>query len=89
MYQQEIEYFFPLTEQIPLDLEYSGCSKPTLSIFTGVTSSLWSPCITSGSFNKTTHFTLSEDTATMIVLKKPNILRKWLFKMLGFKWEVK
>jgi len=27
MYQQEIDYFFPLTEQIPLELDYSGCIK--------------------------------------------------------------
>jgi hypothetical protein len=93
MYQQQIEFFWPLTEQIPLGLDYSGCSKPTISISTGVGTtclglSSLGPIIT-GSINTTTHFTLREDTTTMIVLKKPNLLRKWLFKMLGFKWEVK
>ena len=30
MQQLEIQYFFPLTEQIPLDLDYSECDKPKL-----------------------------------------------------------
>jgi hypothetical protein len=30
MQQLEIKYFFPLTEQIPLDLDYSECDKPKL-----------------------------------------------------------
>jgi hypothetical protein len=30
MYQQEIEFFWPLTEQIKLDLDYTECDKPKL-----------------------------------------------------------
>jgi len=30
MYQQEIVFFWPLTEQIPLDLDYTDCDKPKL-----------------------------------------------------------
>lgn len=30
MYQQEIQFFWPLTEQIPLDLDYTDCDKPKL-----------------------------------------------------------
>jgi len=30
MQQLEIQFFFPLTEQIPLDLDYSECDKPKL-----------------------------------------------------------
>jgi hypothetical protein len=89
MYQQEIEYFFPMTEQIPLGLDYSGCSKPKLSIFTGAGGLSLLSLGPIGTINTATHFTLREDTTTMIVLKKPNVVRKWLFKMLGFKWEVK
>lgn len=29
--QLEIQYFWPLTEQIPLDLDYTGCEKVKLS----------------------------------------------------------
>lgn len=32
MYQQEIKFFWPLTEQIPLDLDYSNCEKPKLTV---------------------------------------------------------
>lgn len=28
MKQIEIEYFFPLTEQVPLDLDYTDCDRP-------------------------------------------------------------
>lgn len=92
MYQQEIKFFFPLTEQIPLDLDYSNCILPNLITSIGLGS------VIIGSFpigswgtttsNTTTAFTLREDTTTMIVMKKPNLIRKWLFKMLGFKWEI-
>lgn len=30
MHQIEIQYFWPLTEQIPLDLDYTDCDKPKL-----------------------------------------------------------
>ena len=30
MRQLEIQYFYPLTEQIPLDLDYADCDKPTM-----------------------------------------------------------
>jgi hypothetical protein len=30
MQQLEIEFFWPLTEQIPLDLDYTECDKPKL-----------------------------------------------------------
>ena len=30
MQQLEIEFFFPLTEQIPLDLDFTDCDKPKL-----------------------------------------------------------
>lgn len=88
MYQQEIQFFWPLTEQIPLDLDYSDCVKPTISIAYGGTGTTISSLAIGTSWT-TSSFRLHENTTTMIVLKKPNLLRKWLFKLLGFKWEVK
>ena len=32
MYQQEIKFFWPLTEQIPLDLDYTDCEKPSIAV---------------------------------------------------------
>jgi len=31
MQQLEIKFFWPLTEQIPLDLDYTGCESSKLS----------------------------------------------------------
>jgi len=30
MRQLEIQYFYPLTEQIPLELDYTECVKPKM-----------------------------------------------------------
>tara|TARA_B110000503_G_C6907460_1_gene313244 strand:+ start:226 stop:534 length:309 start_codon:yes stop_codon:yes gene_type:complete len=30
MQQLEIQYFYPLTEQLPLDLDYADCDKPKM-----------------------------------------------------------
>jgi hypothetical protein len=87
MYQQEIQFFWPLTEQIPLDLDYSNCVKPTLSVAYGTGTTISSLAI--GTTWTTSAFRLQENTTTMIVAKKPNLLRKLLFKLLGFKWEIK
>jgi hypothetical protein len=35
MQQLEIQFFFPLTEQIPLDLDFTDCDKPKLWTFAG------------------------------------------------------
>ena len=32
MTQLEIQYFWPLTEQLPLDLEYTACEPPKLHV---------------------------------------------------------
>ena len=87
MYQQQIEFFWPLTEQIPLDLDYSNCAKPkvTTSFGTGTTISSFP----TGTTWTTTSIRLNEDTTTMIVAKKPNLFRKFIYNLIGFKWEVK
>lgn len=92
MYQQEIKFFWPLTEQIPLDLDYSGCCKPKLSIFTGV-----GQCQTTivPDYTKTVmsinsnYMTLDVDYINVKVSKKPNIFTRGIYKLIGLKWEVK
>jgi hypothetical protein len=32
---------------------------------------------------------LNEETTTMLVAKKPNLLRRMMYKLIGFTWEVK
>lgn len=89
MYQQEIQFFFPMTEQIQLDLDYSKCVSKQLytSLKTVPSGSFLS--VVNGDTWTTTSFRLQENETTMIVLKKPNLLRKLVFKLLGFKWEIK
>jgi hypothetical protein len=93
MQQLELQYFWSLTEQIPLELDYSDCAKPQLSITS-------TNGIQSGSyFNSnggTTSYSLvastlniDVDTTIVKVNEKPNIFRRGLYKALGLKWEKK
>lgn len=93
MHQQEIKFFWPLTEQIPLDLDYTDCNKPQLSIpidhnippggYTLATNATWNSTITAA------NVTLDFDTTTIKVDKEPPLYRKALYKMLNLKWEKK
>jgi hypothetical protein len=98
MKQLELEMFFPLTEQIPLDLDYG----PTHLHFrakgiAGVNSmpilGTIHEFITVPSAPITT-FTSSRLTidvqSTIIKLKtKPPLYRRALYRLLGLKWETK
>ena len=87
-HQLEIEYFWPLTEQIPLDLDYTGCATKNPYVYSDVLG-------TSGqtlTFNGTTGATWSSslhidsETITFNNLAMP-WYRKLLFKLMGFKWK--
>ena len=80
----EIKYFWPLTEQIPLDLDYTGCETPKLSVPASVNTN-WG--ITS-SFT-TGHLSIDIDTIVIKATEKPQFYRLALYKMLGLKWEKK
>ena len=87
MRQLEIEYFFPLTEQIPLELDYTDCAKPKLwttidlglTLTGGTTANLGTPS-----------FTINVDAMpiTIISKKKPNFIMKFIYKSMGMKWKV-
>jgi hypothetical protein len=87
MHQVEIQFFYPLTEQVPLDLDYSNCEKPKLStiITTG------SSCVMNAGSTYTTqiigNFQIDADKTTFKTTKKPNLIRKALFKIMGIKLE--
>ena len=86
MYQQEIQFFWPLTEQIPLELDYTECEKPRYT-YSDVTSvgTLYQP-ITTGTWAVTTQLELNKDGLTFSGFEMP-WYRKVLFKLLGFKWK--
>jgi hypothetical protein len=93
--QLEFKFFWPLTEQIPLDLNFTGCEKEktysygTVSIGNGgigytLNAASWTnSTITAGNLQ------LDVDTTTIKTSGKPPLIRRWLFKLLGLKWEIR
>jgi len=90
MQQLQIEYFFPLTEQIPLNLDYTECDKPklytTLPLNLGGTGTAWTT-ISNNLGNPS--FTINVDAMpiTIISKKKPNFILKFMYKSMGMKWK--
>ena len=102
-YQQEIEFFWPLTEQIDLDLDYtktyqydqqknklsvSNLEGLSLTIGNGCTSATW---ITTNEMTipKASIDSLETPEITFTLNKKPFIIKRLMYKLLGFKWKVK
>ena len=98
MHQLEINLFWPLTEQIPLDLDHTNCYKPKNITNTGGTL-LYYPVGSYALTNGTTTSTfplhvdgkvyMNADEITFRTSKKLNILRKMLFNVMGIKLEKK
>jgi len=85
-HQTEIQFFFPLTEQIPLGLDYTGCEPPkmTVSYTNGDTTGF--AFYPTGTWEGVGTITLK---ATELTIETPNMpwYRKLAFKLLGFKWK--
>lgn len=91
MKQLEIEFFWPLTQQIPLDLDYTGCENPRLSmpITTGISNAFLISNGSTNSYITTGKLSIDAETTVIKVTEKPNILRRGLYKALGVNWEKK
>jgi hypothetical protein len=101
MQQLEIQYFFPLTEQIPLELDFKPCTdyaeeQRKKQTYTGYTLNNWA--ISNG--GTTTWATMSNNLGnpsftinvdqcpiTIVSKKKPNFVKKFIYKALGMKWK--
>ena len=88
MYQQEIQFFWPLTEQIPLDLEYAptqGVSGVNAVPIQGSIYEFIQPL----TMNSTYTTSINIDSTNVIIKssKLPPLYRRLLFKLLGIKWE--
>lgn len=95
--QMEIKFFWPLTEQIDLDLDYTDCTRPITSkvipvgVATGNTVIMMdgnTPTWT------TTAVQIKGDTIetpqmTLLLDKKPSFVVKWLYKLLNINWKEK
>jgi hypothetical protein len=89
MNQLEIQFFWPLTEQMPLELDYSNCEKPKLSTGTFLTSAI---NVGNGSTYETQiigKLSIDADQTIFKTSTKPNIIRRALFNVMGIKLEKK
>jgi hypothetical protein len=91
MNQLEIKFFWPLTEQIPLDLDYSNCERPKLTMEGGV-----SVGNTTGFYIAATSATsiapflrIENENITVAFSKKQPWYRKWIYKLLGIRMETR
>ena len=99
MQQLNIQYFFPLTEQIDLDLDFKPCidyaeEQRKKQTYTGYTLNNWNG---TGATAWTTisnnignpSFTINVDAMpiTIISKKKPNFIMKFIYKSMGMKWK--
>jgi hypothetical protein len=96
--QTSIEYFWPLTEQIGLDLDFEGCAKQNLYTIDNVTTGALA-------FTGANWTTVSNVPAQLTVTpnnpigelkigpinigleKEPSWYQKILYKLLGFNWK--
>jgi hypothetical protein len=99
MQQLNIQYFFPLTEQIELDLDFKPCvdyaeEQRKKQNYTGYTLNNWNG---NGATTWTTisnnignpSFTINVDAMpiTIVSKKKPNFIMKFIYKSMGMKWK--
>jgi len=86
MKQQEIQFFWPLTEQIPLDLDYNGCARPKLNVSNDhgikyVTVAPGQVTIQASSFN------IDAKGTVIFTDGKPPFYRRILLSLLGIQWR--
>jgi len=85
MYQQEIQFFWPLTEQIKLDLDFTECDMPkfytTLPLIGGTGMTLMSTGSSVTWSQRIGEWEIPSEK------KQPNKLQKFMMKyFLGWKW---
>jgi hypothetical protein len=93
MYQQSIQFFWPLTEQIPLDLDYANCERPKLTVDSGSTGFTILPTTIGNTIlameMNPTKLTVDVENITFKQKVKPNWFRRIIYKIIGVQWEIK
>ena len=88
MIQQEIKFFWPLTEQIPLDLIYEGCNKPYSFVSSSVLLTSNGSIGTWTTSNTMQHTTINCDQISFQTKKKQTFLQRLMYKAMGIKVQV-
>ena len=88
MNQLEIQYFFPLTEQIPLGLDYEVCDTKVYT-FGGVMKDPGPTFFISPVTTPTWTTSINIDTNNIVITSKHKqpLYRRVLFKLLGINWK--
>ena len=101
MTQQEIQFFWPLTEQIDLDLDFTPCVEYAKKKYENTVLTNNGLCLTVNTGGTVSwaavtnriepNFTIDIDQTPITVTskKKPNFVERWIYKMLGMKWKAK
>ena len=94
--QTEIVFFWPLTEQIPLDLDYTDCDTTTKLVCSTGTTVMFSEPTWGTSIAPTLTVSPIDSKGTLSIggvhvglEKEPSWLQKILYKALGFNWKDK
>jgi hypothetical protein len=88
--QLDIEFFWPLTEQLPLDLDYTDCVKPQYTtksscMFSFIDPSALRTTSTIGAGN----LVIDVASAVFKLAEEPPLYRKVLYKLMNIRWEKK
>jgi hypothetical protein len=96
MQQLNIVYFWPLTEQISLDLNYTECKQSSIYMSEGSSAKFGTGSTLTVNATGTSWVTINSsrldldvDTTVIKSKTKPPLIRRWLYKLLGLKWEIK
>jgi hypothetical protein len=98
MQQLEIDYFYPLTEQILLGLDFKPCldyeeNKRKESLYVGNRIDCWAngtnAFYTIGSAATSSSFIIDLDQVPITIRSKnrPNIIKRLIYWSLGMKWK--
>ena len=89
MKQIELEFFWPLTQQLSLDLDLPPSELTYIPYSLTEGTALYVGDIGTTSTIITSKLSVDIGSTVFRVEKKPNIIRRGLYKALGVKWEKK
>ena len=94
--QAEIEFFWPLTEQIPLDLDYAECKQSSVYMSEGSSATFGTGSTLTVNATGTSWVTINSgrldldvEQTTILTKEKPPLYRGALYKLMGISWKLK